>query len=88
MAKVDRLARNERDLLDIVQHREDIGASVTSTEQGISSEGPYGRFMLVMLGGIAELERGIISERHRRLGHRSLLRVATVLGSCRTGSTP
>jgi hypothetical protein len=65
VAKVDRLARNERDLLDIVQHREDIGASVTSTEQGISSEGPYGRFMLVMLGGIAEIERGIISECHR-----------------------
>jgi DNA invertase Pin-like site-specific DNA recombinase len=61
--KVDRLARNVRDLLEIVRHCEDIGAAVVFTEQNISTEGPYGKFMIVMLAALAELERDVVGER-------------------------
>lgn len=61
--KVDRLARSTRDLLDIVKHAEDRGARVAFTDQQIDTGGPYGRFTLILLAALAELEAGIISER-------------------------
>lgn len=61
--KVDRLARSVRDLLDIVNLAEERGASATFVEQGIDTSGAYGRFTLVLLAALAELEASIISER-------------------------
>lgn len=61
--RIDRAARNVRDLLDLVELVEARGASIIFTEQQIDTGGPFGRFMLTLLGAIAELESGIISER-------------------------
>jgi DNA invertase Pin-like site-specific DNA recombinase len=63
--KIDRAARSVRDLLDLMQHVEDSGASVVFVEQNIDTAGPMGRFVLTLLGAIAELEAGIIGERRR-----------------------
>jgi DNA invertase Pin-like site-specific DNA recombinase len=63
VTKIDRLARNLRDLLDIVKHCEDVGATLVVTEQQIDTSGPYGKFTLHLLGAIAELEREVVGER-------------------------
>jgi len=63
--KIDRLARNVRDLLDTVRYCEDNGITLVITEQDIDTSGAYGRFMLTLLGALAELEREIVSERVR-----------------------
>ena len=61
---IDRLARNLNDLLDILKHVEQVGATAVFTKQGISTEGLYGGFSIKLLGLVAELERDIIAERH------------------------
>src|SRR5262245_59584216 len=63
VTKIDRLARNVRDLLEILQHCETVGATFVATEQDISTSGAYGRFTIVLLGALAALERDIVSER-------------------------
>ncbi|MDE0775930.1 MAG: recombinase family protein [Nocardioides sp.] len=63
VTRIDRAARNVRDLLDLVELVEERGASIIFTEQQIDTGGPMGKFMLTLLGAIAELEAGIISER-------------------------
>lgn len=63
--RLDRLARNVRDLLDIVAHIQESGASVRFIDNDISTDGPHGRFTLTLLAAIAELEAGMISERRR-----------------------
>lgn len=65
VTKIDRMARNVRDFLDTLKHCQDIGATFVATEQDVSTEGAYGKFMLVLLGALAELERDIVSERTR-----------------------
>jgi DNA invertase Pin-like site-specific DNA recombinase len=65
VSKLDRLARSVTDLLATLEHAEAIGASFVATEQSISTEGPYGRFMVTLLGSVAELERSIMAERQR-----------------------
>lgn len=65
VTKIDRAARNVRDLLDLVERVEEVGASISFVEQGIDTAGPMGRFLLTLLGAIAELEAGIIAERRR-----------------------
>lgn len=63
--KIDRVARNVRDLLDLVEHVEQRGASIVFVEQSIDTSGPVGKFLLTLLGAIAELEAGIVAERRR-----------------------
>ncbi|MGJ9412387.1 recombinase family protein [Aeromicrobium sp. CF4.19] len=65
VTKIDRAARNVRDLLDLVERIEAQGASIAFIEQNIDTAGPMGRFLLTLLGAIAELEAGIIGERRR-----------------------
>lgn len=65
VTKVDRCSRSARDLLSVVELIEQHGATVTFTEQGIATEGPTGRFVLTLLGALAEMERALIAERRR-----------------------
>ena len=65
VTKIDRAARNVRDLLGLVEEIEARGASIVFVEQNIDTAGPMGRFLLTLLGAIAELEAGIIAERRR-----------------------
>lgn len=59
----DRLARNARHLLEIVDKLEAKGVELISIKENLDTSTPIGRLMLTMLGGLAELERSNIRER-------------------------
>ena len=59
VAKLDRLARNVRLLLEIA----DSGVDPVFCDLPELPPGPAGRFMLTQLAAVAEFERGLISER-------------------------
>jgi len=65
VTKIDRAARNVRDLLGLVERIEAAGASIVFVDQNIDTAGPMGRFILVLLAAIAQLEADIIAERRR-----------------------
>jgi DNA invertase Pin-like site-specific DNA recombinase len=61
IAKLDRLARNARFLLSVVEGAGDAGVAFCDLPQ--LPPGPAGRFMLTMFAAVAELEAGMISQR-------------------------
>lgn len=64
VARLDRLARSTRDLLDIVQAIDAKGARLRSlADPWADTTTPGGRLILTVLGGIAEFERSLIHER-------------------------
>jgi len=65
VTKVDRCSRSVSDLLSVVETIEQRGASIVFVEQGIDTAGPMGKFILTLLGALAEMERSLISERRR-----------------------
>lgn len=63
----DRLARSTRDLLDIIEHVEARGAAVEFVDSpALNTGSAQGRFMLTILGAVAELERATIRERQAK----------------------
>lgn len=65
VAKLDRLGRSTRDVLNLVHELEQKGASLRVLEPDISTAGPMGKVMLTVLGMVAEMELGFIKERQR-----------------------
>lgn len=65
VTRIDRAARNVRDLLGLVERIEAAGASIVFVDQNIDTAGPMGRFLLTLLGAVAELEAAIVAERVR-----------------------
>lgn len=63
VTKIDRAARNVTDLLGLVRLIDERGASIVFVDQNIDTSGPMGRFMLTLLGAVAELEAAIVGER-------------------------
>lgn len=63
VTKIDRAARNVRDLLALVEVITQAEASIVFADQNIDTSGPMGRFMLTLLGAVAELEAAIVAER-------------------------
>ena len=63
VTKLDRISRSLRDRLDLMEMFETHGVKFVSLRDNIDTAGPVGRFMLHILGAIAELERGITAER-------------------------
>ncbi len=61
IAKLDRLARNTAFLLSVVDGASKAGVAFCDLPQ--MPVGPAGRFVLVMFAAVAELERGMISQR-------------------------
>jgi site-specific DNA recombinase len=61
--RVDRFARNLRDLLEVEAELSEIGVGLQSASEPFDTATPTGRFMFGLLGGIAELERHTILER-------------------------
>jgi DNA invertase Pin-like site-specific DNA recombinase len=59
IAKLDRLARNTRFLLTLI----DSGANVAFADMPSVPAGATGRFILTQMAAVAELEAGLISER-------------------------
>jgi len=63
VTKLDRISRSLHDLLELMATFETYGVKFVSLRDNIDTAGPVGRFMLHILGAIAELERGITAER-------------------------
>ena len=61
VAKLDRLARNARFLLSVVEGSGDAG--VVFCDLPTLPAGPVGKFMLTQMAAVAELEAGLISQR-------------------------
>ena len=59
IAKLDRLARNQRFLMELI----DSGTDVLFCDLPQIPAGPAGRFLLQQMASVAELEAGLISER-------------------------
>lgn len=62
---LSRLARNTRDLLNIVEELNGKKVHLVSYKENIDSSTPTGKLMLTMIGAIAEFERQNILERQR-----------------------
>lgn len=65
VTKIDRLARNTKHLLEIVETIETRGASLRILDMGLDTGTPNGKLMLTMLGAIGEFERAMMLERQR-----------------------
>lgn len=60
-----RLARNTKDLLEIVELLQRKNVILISNKEGIDSGTPSGKLMLTMIGAIAEFERQNLLEKQR-----------------------
>ena len=58
-----RLARNTKDLLEIVERLNAKGVTLVSNKESIDSSTPTGKLMLTMIGAIAEFERQNLLDR-------------------------
>lgn len=61
--KLDRIARNLKDLLETVDQLNAKGCALIVLDQNFDTSNPSGKFFLQMMGAIAELERSMISDR-------------------------
>lgn len=59
----DRLARNTIDLLTIIEELKEKNVKLVSIKDNIDFNSNTGKFMLTILGAVAELERSILKER-------------------------
>jgi DNA invertase Pin-like site-specific DNA recombinase len=65
VAAFDRIARNTRHFLEVLDELNHLGIEFVSFRENIDTGGPLGRAMVVIVGAIAELERSLIVERVR-----------------------
>tara|TARA_Y100000310_G_scaffold152483_1_gene151965 strand:+ start:10706 stop:11272 length:567 start_codon:yes stop_codon:yes gene_type:complete len=63
--KIDRIARNLKDLLTIVEELKERGVTLKILSQNIDTTTPQGKMFLSMLGMFAEFERDLLLERQR-----------------------
>lgn len=63
--KLDRLGRNTRNLLALIDNLERRGVHFRSVTEGISTTGPMGRAILTVMSAFAQLERDQLAERTR-----------------------
>lgn len=62
---ISRIARNTKDLLEIVEKLEEKGVDFVSKKELIDTKTPSGKFMLTIFGAIAQLEREYMLDRQR-----------------------
>jgi DNA invertase Pin-like site-specific DNA recombinase len=65
VAAFDRVARNVRHFLEVLDELSHLGIEFVSLRENIDTGGPLGRAMVVIVGAIAELEKSLIVERVR-----------------------
>jgi DNA invertase Pin-like site-specific DNA recombinase len=63
VAAFDRIARNVRHFLDVLDELNHLGIEFVSKRENVDTSGPLGRAMLTIVGAISELERSLIVER-------------------------
>src|SRR6201982_1018556 len=63
VAAFDRVARNVRHFLEVLDELSHLGIEFVSLRENIDTGGPLGRAMVVIVGAIAELEKSLIVER-------------------------
>ena len=63
--KLDRLGRNTRHVLDIIENIREQGAGFRSLTEGLDTTGPMGAAMLTIMAAFAQLERDTMIERTR-----------------------
>ena len=63
--KLDRLSRTTRDVLDLVARAEKEGWALHSIDERLDTSSPQGRFVVTVLGALAQLEREQAGERTR-----------------------
>ena len=61
----DRLARNTKHFLQVLDELSGLGIQYLSKRESIDTDGPLGRAIVVIISAIAELERSLIVERVR-----------------------
>ncbi len=62
---IDRLGRNTKDVLDLVERLEQKGVKLISIKEGLDTNTPVGKCVLTILASIAQLERDNILERQQ-----------------------
>ncbi|WP_294535504.1 recombinase family protein [uncultured Rhodoblastus sp.] len=65
VAKLDRLGRSTRDVLNLVHELERKCAALRVLEPAISTDGAMGKMVLTVLGMVAEMELGFIKDRQK-----------------------
>ncbi len=65
VAALDRLGRNTKHMLTLIDELKEFGVTITSLREGIQFDSPTGQMMLTVISAIAQLERSLISERIR-----------------------
>lgn len=65
VARLDRLGRDTRDVLNLIYECEQKGAFVTVLDPHVSTRGEMGHIVLTVLGMVAQMERRFIKERQR-----------------------
>ncbi|GAA2125144.1 recombinase family protein [Arthrobacter humicola] len=63
--KLDRLGRNTRHVLDVIEIIREQGAGFRSLTEGLDTTGPMGTAMLTIMAAFAQLERDTMIERTR-----------------------
>lgn len=62
---ISRIARNTKDLLEIVERLKEKGVDFTSRKEQIDTNTASGQFMLAVFGAMAQLEREYLLDRQR-----------------------
>lgn len=62
---ISRFARNTKDLLELIEILTNKGVEFISKKESIDTSTPTGKFMLVVFGAVAELEREYTLQRQR-----------------------
>jgi DNA invertase Pin-like site-specific DNA recombinase len=65
VARLDRLGRDTRDVLNVIHECEQRQAFVTVLDPHVSTRGEMGHIVLTVLGMVAQMERRFIKERQR-----------------------
>lgn len=63
ITKLDRLGRNSKDMLNLLELIQSKGASVEFIQEGLSTKGTQGKLIIQILAAVAEAERERINER-------------------------
>lgn len=63
--KLDRLGRNTRNLLTLIEELEEQGIGFQSLTEGLDTRGPFGKVVVTVLAALAAFERDQLIERTR-----------------------